>query len=73
MADFTFPAYVKGKQKRISKHAKALNQAILNTNPKKRPTIKKIKNCKWIKGRSESSSEDEFLADEVLESKEFSL
>ena len=73
MAEFSFPQYVKGKSKKISKHAKNMIRAIINANPRKRPSIKKILKAKWMQGASESSSEDEFMEDEVLASNEFRL
>ena len=48
MAEFSFPQYVKGKSKKISKHAKNMIRAIINANPRKRPSIKKILKAKWM-------------------------
>jgi len=37
-----------------------LIQSILNPNPRKRPTIKAILQAKWMREADESSSDDEF-------------
>lgn len=73
IADFEFPAIVRGKPARkVSKHAKNLIRAILTPNPTKRPSIDAILRSKWITDASDSTSDDDF--DEFsLGEKEFTL
>ena len=62
ISDFIFPTTIHGKPARkVSKHAKNLITAILNTNPRKRPTIQAILKSKWVQDAAESDSEDEFI------------
>ncbi|CDW85253.1 cbl-interacting serine threonine-protein kinase 9 [Stylonychia lemnae] len=74
IGDFIFPATVHGKPaKKVTKHAKTLIQAILNPNPRKRPSLQSIMRSKWIMEANESSSEDEFNESNQINSLELRL